>query len=523
MKKAFSLVLLAVMLASCMTACGGVDPEGSDITSETTTATTRLTAPEQSVNSLFSLPYSYNEDGVFNPILIHNDACDPLFALIYDGLFAVNTEGEAVPVLAQSITLEDNTAIIKLRENAFFHDGDTVKAADVVWSLKMAKGNQRSVYAGRFSNITDISARGSDTVVLTLEREQGSLEYMLTVPIIKNATGIMSNAIGSGRYRIVEQEESMYLVANESWFAIPEGGGFPTDLIILTYGNGLDDLVYSIVSGNANLVTLDPFIFADEKLGGNCDTYPVLTRDFYYIAFNTSYYAHTATSEVRNALALAIDIPAILESAYSGVVYSDGLYPESVTGVKPSVPQEKNERAATAGLRDAGYRFLAGHWVDSDGNTLEQTIVCGTASSHTRAAAIIAKNLEAIGVVCTIKEVDDVSAAISGGNFDIAVCHTTPSPDYDFSYLLAYEGAQNFNQYVVTDLDPKLDKFFEDGHRNSAETAKEINFLVNSAMPIIPLGYKQKTVCITREFGFGNIRVTAEDPFANLFEWKTYK
>ena len=524
MKKAFTVFSLFLCLCLLLSACAPGTPEQT--TAQDTEAPPEqpiLSAPDQSVNSLFALPYCYNAAGVFNPILVHNEACDPLFALLYDGLFAVDSKGNVQPRLALDYASDENSFTVTLREDALFHDGTPVKASDVVWSLKMAKENEASAYAGRFSDVTDISAKDGRTVVLILKREHGSLAHCLDVPIVKNGTGITNNAVGSGRYRIVEQEESMYLMANESWYARPMDSLFPTDLIILTYVDGLDDLVYSMVSGNSNLVRLDPFIFRDKKISGNCDTFPVLSREFLYSAFNTSYYAPTGSSAVRKALAHAIDVSALLADPYAGVVYSAGLYPESVTGTPAPAPAKPDPAETARALRAEGYRFIANQWVDAEGEVLSLTVLCGRDSTKQAAAELIAADLAKAGVSCTVKISDNVAAAMENGNFDVAVCETTLSPDYDFTYLLANEGSENFNQFVVPGLDVLLSDFLAAGHTNGADLSAQINAVLADSMPIIPIGYKQDTVCISREFAFGNVQVSESDPFINLFDWISYR
>ena len=524
MKKSLLCLLIFSLLAGVLSGCGTVLPgETTESIPETTFSEPQLSAPDQSVNTLFALPYCYNAAGVFNPILAHSNICFPLFSLLYDGLFATDADGNAVPRLAQEMTAKETTVTIRLRTDALFHDGSPVDSSDVVWSLKMAIENADSAYAGRCSNISSVAAPDRHTVVLTLVSPQGSLANCLDIPIIKNGTGLHSNAVGCGRYRIIEQDESMYLMANEGWYARPEDSVFPIDLIILTYADGLDDLVYSMVSGNSNLVRLDPFIFNDKKISGNCDVYPVMSRNFLYIAFNTSYYAPTGTTSVRKAFAEAIDLEKIVSDHYSGVVYTDGLFPESITGVSPEPAPKANITAATALLREAGYRYLAGKWIDSEGDPLTLTIVSGMDSAKQAVAAAVAHDLTALGAECEIKVTDNLSATVANGNFDIAICQTTLSPDYDFRYLLAYEGAENFNKFVVPNLEEPLADFFRDGHLQNSDTANKINAAVKDSMPIIPIGYKEDSICISREFAFGNIRVAADDPFFNIFDWVRYR
>ena len=134
MKKIFLVLIMLSVLAAGFSGCAA--PEPSETTAplpETTAPDPILSAPDQSVNTLFALPYCYNENGVFNPILAHSDICSPLFSLLYDGLFATNANGEALPRLAAEMTAEETTVTIKLRTDALFHDGSRVDADDVLW------------------------------------------------------------------------------------------------------------------------------------------------------------------------------------------------------------------------------------------------------------------------------------------------------------------------------------------------------------------------------------------------------
>ena len=57
---------------------------------------------------------------------------------VYEGLFEFNASYEPVPQLAESYTLtnEDKTYDIKLRQGVKFHNGDEMKAEDVIASLE---------------------------------------------------------------------------------------------------------------------------------------------------------------------------------------------------------------------------------------------------------------------------------------------------------------------------------------------------------------------------------------------------
>lgn len=58
-------------------------------------------------------------------------------ALAYDPIVELNQDLEMVPVLAESVTTEDNqTFVVKLREEANWSDGEPVTADDVIFTVK---------------------------------------------------------------------------------------------------------------------------------------------------------------------------------------------------------------------------------------------------------------------------------------------------------------------------------------------------------------------------------------------------
>src|SRR5699024_6642339 len=56
---------------------------------------------------------------------------------VYEGLAAVDVDGEIIPALAESWDVSEDglTYTFDLREDVTFHDGTPFTAADAVWSL----------------------------------------------------------------------------------------------------------------------------------------------------------------------------------------------------------------------------------------------------------------------------------------------------------------------------------------------------------------------------------------------------
>ncbi len=73
-----------------------------------------------------------------NPILAITDADHDLSALIYSGLLRATPDGRYTPDLAQDFSISDDgrTYSVTLRTNAVFHDGTTVTADDILFTVQ---------------------------------------------------------------------------------------------------------------------------------------------------------------------------------------------------------------------------------------------------------------------------------------------------------------------------------------------------------------------------------------------------
>src|SRR5699024_7403138 len=112
--------------------------------------------------------------------------------LIFESLVATNADHEAVPMLAESIDTDDNqTYTFKLREGILFHDGNEMKAEDVVASME--RWMEKSTITGNIFIDAVWSAEDDYTVVLELTAP--SSLTLDTLASAKQAAGIMPKDI----------------------------------------------------------------------------------------------------------------------------------------------------------------------------------------------------------------------------------------------------------------------------------------------------------------------------------------
>jgi peptide/nickel transport system substrate-binding protein len=132
---------------------------------------------------------------------VNRDAItDSVVLNVVEGLVAAGEKGEIRPMLAESWTVSADGRVytFKLRGNVKFHNGETLTAADVKWSLDKLLGNPeyncKAYFDGsRQSKVTAIDALDAQTVVLTLDKPDAMmLNYMAQAQC--GSTGIVHRA-----------------------------------------------------------------------------------------------------------------------------------------------------------------------------------------------------------------------------------------------------------------------------------------------------------------------------------------
>ncbi len=154
-----------------------------------------------------------------DPIATTNFTIRNAAYLMYDTLFALDSNYEAQPQMAEGFTLSDDqlTYTITLRDGLKFHDGNTVTAGDAVASLQRW-GKADGLGKTLFSKMESISAPDDKTIVLQMKEPWGQVisaigKISSNVPVIMPAnmaandpTDPVVTPIGSGPYRLLPDE-----------------------------------------------------------------------------------------------------------------------------------------------------------------------------------------------------------------------------------------------------------------------------------------------------------------------------
>lgn len=151
-----------------------------------------------------------------NPALAITRTDKDLTALVYSGLMKLNTNGELVPDLAKSVTVSDDGLVynVVLREDIEFHDGTSITAGDVAFTIELIQDpDLKSPLRGDWNGVT-VEVIGEHEVNFVLEDAYTPFKENLTVGIMpKHVWGSLSiealpfsqhntAPIGSGPYRL---------------------------------------------------------------------------------------------------------------------------------------------------------------------------------------------------------------------------------------------------------------------------------------------------------------------------------
>jgi peptide/nickel transport system substrate-binding protein len=144
----------------------------------------------------------------------------------YNGLTRLDTNAQAQPELATSFEPNADATqwVFKLRKGVTFHDGKTLDADDVVYSLMRHKDPKVGSNAKGLADLIDgVKADGKDTVIVKLNGPNGDLPILLGTfhfMIIKKGSTDFNSPIGTGPYKLKEFKPGIRSVGvrNENYF-----------------------------------------------------------------------------------------------------------------------------------------------------------------------------------------------------------------------------------------------------------------------------------------------------------------
>ncbi len=451
MKKLYFTAMLITIFVLLLAGCGEdtVFPGNDSENRRESVTSAVVSVPMEKVRTL-------------NPLLSRDEDAYYLNKLIYDGLFVLNDNLQAVGALAESYEYTEGagTLQVRLRQGVLWQDGEAFDADDVKFTIDAylsVPGNQQGSHGSSVALIRSVRVIDPLTVQIQFADPNNAAVENLTFPILpshkhRRAADLIRDAenfmpVGTGPYYISNFEEGkqITLSGNGNY-----RGTAPQNTIVFKFMPNKGDAVNLFNIGEISITLLKDIerdTLVEDKVV-KMVSFP--SNEVEVLGFNFNHGALQDRS-VRQAIARAVDNQMILETCYYGNgVLSDSIYYPGYMGAESEEPlYEYDANAAADMLKAAGYEGLSLNLVFNGENR-----------ARNLTAQVIKSGLERAGVSVTLVSLvrEEYDEALQRGNFDLYIGGYRFNENYDLRSLLSTGGSLNYINYSYLLMDGLLDR-----------------------------------------------------------------
>jgi peptide/nickel transport system substrate-binding protein len=434
------------------------------------------------------------------PILAATDIDDDVVRLAFAGLTQLDRDGTVVPDLATFTTSADGKVwTFIIRDDAKWHDGQRVTAADVVYTVTLV---QDKAYVGPYSDAfrgVRAEALSERVVRFTLPDAFGAFAANTTLPLMPAHAliGVGYNElprssfnrrpIGAGPFRVIEADSRQVTLArNDDYYKVRPDRQRPwLDKIVLRSYPSASDALTALsrgeIEGVGGLSTADAERARTFK---NVNLYSFPTSDYTALFLNVRPEKSTFRDRVvRQAIAAAIDRGRVLDVAVDGRgrVADELVPPTSWAYVKDVKRYERNIEDVRKALDAAGWTDHDNDGIrDKDGVKLQFTISTSDEPSRIAATLQIVNDLKQVGMAVRPQPVpfgELLGKIVPERTYDALLLGITGSGDPDpyplFHSSEVADPGHNFSGYFTLPLDRALES-----SRRTSDLAKRLELLV---------------------------------------------
>lgn len=492
-----------------------------------------------------------------NPVLAFTNADEDLVKLVYSGLMRRNPDGTLVPDLAQSYVMDKSglTYTFVLKDNLFFHNGDPVTAADIVFTVSKVKDSViKSPHKVNWDGVT-VEKVDEQTIKFTLKQPYASFLENATLGIMPESvwgnSAIELNAanthpIGSGPYLIKNIADSpsgsidYYELAPFNKFAL----GRPNiQNLTLHFYSTEGDLIGALEDGTVDQVSsIGPLQALELKERGYTINSSVLPRVF-GLFFNQNQNQLFINKTVVRAIDQAIDKEKIVREVLSGyAVPIDSPIPPNRPAYQKMISSSPISREEV--LKKVEADLARDGWVKNEEGFLTKTttvnkkktvtplefsISTGNAPELAQAALLIQADLEAVGMKVDVKtfEVGNLNqGVIRPRKYDVLLFGEIINHESDLFAFWHSSQRKDPGLNVAMYTNAKVDKILEDAFITidpEVRLKKYTQFQeeIKKDLPAVFI-YSPNFIYVVSENleGINLDQITSPaDRFVNVFDW----
>ena len=478
-KRVLSLILVLVMLAGVLTACGTPANNTPSNVPDNGNAAEAKYKEDITIIMDGSLP-SLNrfQTGV------ETNACQRLNWCLFDRLLYEDDNGELKASLATDWSTDDGLVYtFKLRNDVVFHNGEKFKADDVVYTLERARdasGTTMNTYIGKY--IDHVEAVSDYEVKVYLNTVYSGFLKTMSIPYasISNRKACEADpeqgmAVGTGPWKLVNYvaNESVKMERNEEYW----GEKPKTKTLTWKFVKEALSRMLMLEKGEVQ---------AALGLSSTAD-WPVIEKDDHYefisgINGGVNYVCFNMTNPItgdinfRKAVASVIDRDNYVETGYNGyaTAFTDGAYWSlAVPGRNSSIPIIPKDAAKAK-------EYLAASNYKGEEVTIS---VSTTTAGNVTVAQLLQEALIGIGVNAKVNQTDASGLAaltMYGENKSMIVINIQPWPLGAMNLTAVFtpgvaDNRASYSNDKVTELLQKVVVEIDDAKRD--EMFKEIQDL----------------------------------------------
>ena len=428
MKRILSLILCLLLAVSIFSGCAAEDtpytPTGSQLMPED--ADLIYTEPKDD-GADQQLTLAYYADRELNPFRSTDYTNRVIFSLIYQGLFAYNSNYEPVPILCSRYrtTADNRTYTFFVDDNATFSDGTPVTNDDVLASIAAAMDSK--YYSGRFTHVADYGLSEDGGIAIYLRLSIEDFPILLDFPIVKASEVDADKPLGTGPYILENSLAGAQLRRNYGWWCSSPDLMATASTIPLVAATSTTHIRDQFEFSDVGLVLADPCsdTYADYRCDyelWDCDNGTML-----YLACNVGYSEVFNTDTLRKALTYAIDRDKLVADHYNGFGRAATL------AMDPGYPYYSDALAMK-------YTYNPSRFTEAVSQIKKlkeplELLVNADDSLRLRVAKDIVKMLTDCGLNVVLVEASNNQyiAKIKAANFDMYLGVTKLSPNMDLS------------------------------------------------------------------------------------------
>lgn len=450
----------------------------------------------------YPINYSFSNDTVF------------IALQLFEGLVGYQNQTKIVPLLATSwYNTNSDTWVFNLRHGVKFHDGNTMTAQDVKYTLDYAVANQNqdggdSTYF-EVSDIKQVKVTGPYQVTITTNTPDAVLLNQLSlIGIVDSKAKLGSYDAGTGPYMVkpgtTPSVSSIDLVAYNNYW----GGHVYTREVDITLEDNPNQLAKQVAEGKFDVA--GEFDNAQLSMVKHYTPIDIADQGLNYIGVNTERSGSPLQSlAARQAIAYALNIPAILKAGGLQGQQASQLVPLILPGHNPAIhntpydPAKAKQLLSTVSDANSPITFA---YPNGDGPQTEE----------------MAKELDAVGFNIKLEDVNNFNDFINdsaAGQYDLFTLSDT-SATVDGLDLLTdiLEDNSDYNNSQINNLLSATGSTLNSATRIS--DMQQVATIVYDQKPIIPLYTETRVYTLTKPY---IMKADLPSLYTSTYFWKVYQ